>query len=134
MIAQDYENQFPKFSEFNFNGLIKRKYRMEPPPNHEKKRKDEIVNLSGFIKKNKNRIELSKQVEQSDQVSYICALFVVKTFDGDEVISFENEHTKNSLKSSFDFIKQRLSPEGNNNDPEDDNDLIFERKVNFTTT
>jgi hypothetical protein len=131
LIQKDYENSFPKLCEFSFNTIMKKTFKTEPPPNHEKKRKDEMINLTESIKRNKNHISVIKKAEQSDPTAYICGIFVVKAYNSDEVISFIESQNDETFTSSFQFVKEKLLPSEVDELNEDD-DLIFERKVDFT--
>ena len=132
-LEKDYENAFPKFSDLWFNGSFKRTYKVDPPPNHEKKRRDEMVNLSEHLRKGRNKIEVMQHPHDSDQFSYIWALFVVKTFDISDIISFTSNTSKSSIKTCFEFIKRKVKPNDSeiHKEETDDNDLIFENKVDF---
>ena len=131
-IQKDFENSFPNFCHFNFNGSINKKYEMERQPILQKKRKDEVVNLTGFVRKNKNHIDLVQQPGSVEDTSYICGLFVVKHFAGDDILSYIKNSNSDTFKSSFEFIQQKLVTTPEDDEQNDEDDLIFEKKVNFT--
>ena len=130
-LEKDYENAFPKISELLFNGSDRKRYDIEPPPNDKKKRRDEMVNLSERLRLGRNKIELIQYPHHSDQVSYIWALFVVKSFTISDIISFASNTSKNSIKTWFEFIKRKVRP-NEEEQHKDENDIIFENKVDFT--
>lgn len=82
------EHAFPKFCKLGFN-LKSIEYKTEPPPNHEKKRKDQMVDFTMDYKRGKNKLEITPGT-CPETTSYICGLFVVKQFTAADVISFTN--------------------------------------------
>ncbi|CAI2359764.1 unnamed protein product [Moneuplotes crassus] len=131
MLPKSYDNAFPKRCEVSFNNKLTNKYYTEPPPNDQKKRKDEMINLTSEVRKNKNKIELTMEDHINDQTSYICALFVVKTFSGDDIVSYINSSSKNTIKNSYDFYASKLS---SNTEEDQDDDIIADKRVDFNFT
>lgn len=52
---------------------------------------------------------------------------MVKTFSGEDIISFVKNSTEHTVKKSFDFITQKLKKD----QEQGDDDLIVDNKVDF---
>ena len=93
------------------------------------KRKDKIIDLTALYKRGKNKLEILPDTNP-EPTSYIWGVFIVKQFEWDDIISFINSMWIFSIKQSIDLIKHKLT--SNNGIDISDEDIIVERKVDFT--
>jgi hypothetical protein len=110
-----FEHCWPKFGSLQVNGgLSSQEFRIPDPPNDQKKRKDEILDITALIKRGKNRIEIVQ--EQRNHEGYfnhpgqICAIFLVKIVQPHDIINFIKtnrvERPELSLKRAIAFFKK----------------------------
>lgn len=109
-----FEHCWPKFGNLQVNGgASSQEFRIPDPPNDQKKRKDDILDITQLIKRGKNRLEILQ--EQKNHEGYfnhpgqICAVFLVKLVQPTDVINFVKTHRVErpdlSLKRAHAFFK-----------------------------
>ncbi|CDW81262.1 miz zinc finger family protein [Stylonychia lemnae] len=134
-----FEHCWPKFGGMSINNNPHPEFRMPDPPNDQKKRKDDMYDITSLVRRPKNRLEIFQEQKNHDgyfqHPGHICAVFVVKVIQPHDIINFIKtqriEEPQLSLKRAEQFF-------GNSSSGSADQDICeieteFAQQVSTTT-
>ena len=133
-----YEHGYPKKGMLHLNNVLHRKFDMPAPPNDEKRRKDEIIEISSYLKMKKNIIDISKVSNHKDSERYFCAIFLCKKFSKKQIIGYVRKKCKEDTSEAMNTLRRRMGkdeivegrPLKRRKHAEDD-EIVMDRTLNF---
>jgi hypothetical protein len=110
-----FEHCWPKFGSLSVNqGAQSLEFRIPDPPNDQKKRKDDILDITAIVRRGKNRLEVLQEQRNHEgyfnHPGHICAVFLVKVVPPHDIVNFVRtfhiEKPDLSLKRALGFFRQ----------------------------
>jgi len=101
-----YEHCFPKFGFCQINETRnQQEFKIPDPPNHEKKRKDEIYDITSISTQGRNLVNIF-QTQKDHKGFYghpghIIAIFLVKIIQPHDIVNFIKSHRTEDLATSL---------------------------------
>ena len=103
-----YEHGFPKKGYLKLNNHLNKMFDTPPPPNDTKRRKDEMFELSPYLRLNDNYLEVGHMTNQKDTERYFCAIFVWKNFNKKQITGYVKKNCKLSFDDAISILRKRV--------------------------
>ena len=106
-----YDHGFPRKGYLKLNNHLNKLFDTPPPPNDTKRRKDDMFELSPYLRLNDNYLEVGHMSNPKDTERYFCAIFVWKNFTKKNIIGYVKKKWSLSTENSISILRKRVGKE-----------------------
>ena len=85
-----FEHCFPKYGATMLNNSDQKTYTTPDPPNDQKKRKDEMIDITSLVRRGKNRFDIYQEQRNHkgffNQMGQVCGIFLVRVINPEDLL------------------------------------------------
>lgn len=136
-----YEHGFPKTGYLRVNNGFQKSFETPPPPNDQKRRKDDMFDIQKWVRLQENYLEIGHKYTPKDNERYFWGVFLCKNFTKKQIVGYYKRKSKESAITCVNKLKSKLGLEINKVDQEtgrplkrakhDEDDIMMDRTIRY---